>query len=382
MTSNYDHKSVSNVELLVLARLASEKGAKQDEITSAVARFATGATQSVPEALAALRRRSLVIASGARCKLTTAGRSTLCVALNVDESPTWTAVQHRCLSVLGLAKTPANKRPGLRTGTSKTGNSKSAGTRAQTLAVLRQRLQVTDASSLSKLCDVLLARALGFSGEVTLPNLHAHVLARSLGIDRALASTMSREELAIYGASQPTDGGNGKRPTQEALSFHGSETMTATWSTPPASAAAATAMLRATATTAERSQPEIGTPTSRTPPQSSPNVVHGDALLNLVREAIPRIGSDGRFGPEKVFVSALWHYIEGDGRLPDLSLERFKRWLVTANRDQLVDLVRADSQGDMDGRLLEESEIRDLGATFHFVIDRQISASRRGYHAR
>jgi hypothetical protein len=117
------------------------------------------------------------------------------------------------------------------------------------------------------------------------------------------------------------------------------------------------------------------------PRGTPPEAVSADTLLSLVREAIPRIGSDGRFGPEKVFVSALWRYIEDDGRLPDLSLDRFKRWLVTANRDQLIDLVRADSQGDMDGRLLEESEIRDLGATFHFVVDRQMATSR-GYHAR
>ena len=105
-------------------------------------------------------------------------------------------------------------------------------------------------------------------------------------------------------------------------------------------------------------------------------------LLTLVREAIPRIGSDGRFGPEKVFVSAIWHRIESDSRLPDLSLERFKRWLVTANRDQLLDLARADLVGAMDANLVAESEIRDLGSTFHFVVDRRATGSGRGFHAR
>jgi hypothetical protein len=104
--------------------------------------------------------------------------------------------------------------------------------------------------------------------------------------------------------------------------------------------------------------------------------------LTLVREAIPQIGSDGRFGPEKVFVSAIWRRIESERRLPDLSLERFKRWLVTANRDQLLDLARADLRGAMDAKLIEESEIRDLGATFHFVVDRQAATAGRGLHAR
>ncbi len=105
-------------------------------------------------------------------------------------------------------------------------------------------------------------------------------------------------------------------------------------------------------------------------------------LLTLVRETIPRIGADGRFGDEKVFVSAIWQHLEDDGRLADWSLDRFKRWLVTANRDQLLDLARADAQGDMDSRLVEESEIVDRGATFHFVVDRQALTAGRGLHAR
>lgn len=99
--------------------------------------------------------------------------------------------------------------------------------------------------------------------------------------------------------------------------------------------------------------------------------VGADGLLAAVRDAIPQIGADGRFGKENVFVAALWQRLAHDHRVPDLSLDRFKRWLVVANRDQLVDLARADLVDAMNPRLVEESEIEDLGATFHFVVDRQ-----------
>jgi hypothetical protein len=94
-----------------------------------------------------------------------------------------------------------------------------------------------------------------------------------------------------------------------------------------------------------------------------------DQLLMLVRDALPHIGSDGRFGTEKVFVSALWRTISSRTPQPQLSLEHFKSWLVNANRQRLLDLAPADLVGAMDARLVAESKIEHRGATFHFVID-------------
>jgi len=94
-------------------------------------------------------------------------------------------------------------------------------------------------------------------------------------------------------------------------------------------------------------------------------------LLAVVRETIPRIGSKGRYGKENVFVSALWQQLARDQRLTDLSLDDFKRWLIDANREQQLALARADLVDDMDPRLVEDSEIEDLGARFHFVVDRR-----------
>lgn len=99
-----------------------------------------------------------------------------------------------------------------------------------------------------------------------------------------------------------------------------------------------------------------------------------ETVLEVVRETLPRVGADGRFGAENVFVSAIWHRIAGDRRLVDLSFDRFKRWLVNANRDGWLVLARADLVGAMDPRQVAESEIEDRGATFHFVLDQQAGA--------
>ena len=105
-------------------------------------------------------------------------------------------------------------------------------------------------------------------------------------------------------------------------------------------------------------------------------------LLEVVRETIPRIGTEGRFG-EKVYVSAIWRTIERDRKVGDLSLANFKRWLVSANRDGWLVLARADLIGAMDARQVTESEINDRGATFHFVLDQRngSSVSQQETHA-
>jgi hypothetical protein len=114
-----------------------------------------------------------------------------------------------------------------------------------------------------------------------------------------------------------------------------------------------------------------------TPPQP-PN-----GLLEAVREAIPRIGADGRFG-EKVYVSAIWRTIDRDRKSGGISLDNFKRWLVSANRDGKLVLARADLIAAMDAKQVSESEINDRGATFHFVLDQRngASVSQRESHAR
>jgi hypothetical protein len=95
-------------------------------------------------------------------------------------------------------------------------------------------------------------------------------------------------------------------------------------------------------------------------------------IVGAVRRAVEGggVSATGRFGKDKVFISAIWKEISGDARIGQMGLPAFKRWLINANRDRVVDLARADLVDAMDRTLVKESEIEDRGSTFHFVIDR------------
>ncbi|MCW5807924.1 MAG: hypothetical protein KIT31_36565, partial [Deltaproteobacteria bacterium] len=98
-------------------------------------------------------------------------------------------------------------------------------------------------------------------------------------------------------------------------------------------------------------------------------------LAAAVRARIPAIGEAGRFGDDKVFISALWDALDGD-QPAGMTLDGFKRWLVEANAAQAVTLLRADLAPIMDQTLIAASEIVDRGATFHFVKDERAFAHR------
>ena len=108
-------------------------------------------------------------------------------------------------------------------------------------------------------------------------------------------------------------------------------------------------------------------------------------FADAVHAAMPQIRQEytqgglfrGRVGADKVFISALWRVLEHDPRFRGMTLAQFKRRLVDANREEELALVRADSQGDMDPSEDEISEIQDMGATFHLVVDPSASRSRR-----
>lgn len=353
MTSNLDHRSLSKVELLVLARLAGSKGATEKALIAAVEYYASqGATtpphEQVSDALGVLQRQSLatqpksVRGKVPHPKLTNEGRRVLCSALGATAVPNWDRAK-QYLATVGINRSISTKR---RDSAAVARPRRPAPSRDRKLAVLKRHFDIPSVSTVGQLCDALISKALGFSGKVTVARLRAHVLTRGLNLAPAFTAKENLEAVAERVARhvQATAAPSTQVPFRPAL---------------------------------------VSVPINRNPPASIPApATPADLLLDVVREAIPQIGADGRFGPEKVFVSALFHYIEDDVRMPELSLDRFKRWLVTANRDQLIDLVRADSQGDMDSRLLEESEIQDFGATFHFVIDRHAVTTGRGYHAR
>jgi hypothetical protein len=92
-------------------------------------------------------------------------------------------------------------------------------------------------------------------------------------------------------------------------------------------------------------------------------------IARAVTEMLPRIGSDGRYGPYKVFVSEIWRRLSADPRFHKMSLPEFKDRLMDANQEGWLNLARADFVGAMNREQVHTSEIRDRGASFHFVLD-------------
>ena len=90
-------------------------------------------------------------------------------------------------------------------------------------------------------------------------------------------------------------------------------------------------------------------------------------LLTAIRTALPLVPAAGRFGADRVFVSALWRQIDR-ASFPGLSLDGFKQYLLAANRSLALTLARADMPGAMDRAMVAASEIRYLNSTFHFVV--------------
>lgn len=105
-----------------------------------------------------------------------------------------------------------------------------------------------------------------------------------------------------------------------------------------------------------------------------------DAVLKIVPTIRTQSGPDGRpmgrFGDQKVFVAAIWRAIHADPRFSGMSLETFKRLLIDANRQRLLNLARADLVAAMDPDEVRLSEISDDISTYHFVRDPGVHGGR------
>jgi hypothetical protein len=288
-------------------------------------------------------------------KLTENGKKVLRVSFQLSRTPTWSQVRDKHLPSLALGIPPGSERA-----------KKVCTETGLTAAVLGERYGVHDASTPMAVCDAMIAELLGMPrGPLTLERIRAHVLLRR--IDRSSKGMPSPDEkgyaskLAAWIACSAVGASGTQRKMSRALGrrWVSGETQ------PPAKGAPDIVVV----------QPPQPLPTGAPPPQP-PN------LLDVVRDIIPRVGAEGRFG-EKVYVSAIWHTIERDRKAGDLSLDHFKRWLLRANRDGQIVLARADLIGAMDAKQVNESEINDRGATFHFVLDQRNGAaiSHRESHA-
>ena len=435
MTQSREESPLSRIELVVLACLSQSKAPSDAELGDAVRELALPdesaevARRRALELLAEFVRRAWVTPDDAqprgrgarraepRRKLTEDGRRALRTAFQLSRAPTWAQVRDKRLPSLALGLTPGSEQA-----------EKACTETALVAAVLGARFGVRGATTPMAVCDALIADALGMPrGPLTLDRLRAHVLAR--GIDTRAPGAPSPSSKGYAGklaawiaASAIGASGTYRNKTARAITRRyvcgeahplgvpltlvttvkaptapvpvTSPQVSTNLPTPPAGPGSTTPTRaderKAQQAAAGGSSPGVPGGTEGAPPLSPPPVPPDGAkpqppaqnLLDVVREAIPRIGAEGRFG-EKVYVSAIWRTIERDRKAGDLSLDHFKRWLLRANRDGWLVLARADLVGAMDAKQVTESEINDRGATFHFVLDQRNGGSaHRGSHAR
>lgn len=76
----------------------------------------------------------------------------------------------------------------------------------------------------------------------------------------------------------------------------------------------------------------------------------------------------GRFGADRVFISALWKQLGENRDTLGPNLDAFKARLLEANRALALTLARADMPGAMNRATVAASEISYLNSTFHFVV--------------
>lgn len=369
MTSKRDDRSLSPLELVVLARHSVANPPGPSEVAKDVHKLvlaeepAAGARERVAEVLSSLQQRGL-LSKPLRTsrKLTDAGNQVLRLAFTVNRTPTWAEARSAHLPALALKLKPGSEEANkiLKDG--------------QRLAAERLRIHfgLSNGSTLNSLCDALILEALGLSatGPLTLTRLRLLMLAKRTGIDpkggtqkdlEALIRRVAAKELGVSKLDKRSQVSGLVRSWAKAQVSHDIGD-------------------RGNGVSGHSQQPLISPPPAPPPPPgSSPPP---EALLKAVREIIPQVGADGRHGPEKVFVSALWQGITSDRSVSHVPLDKFKSWLLSANRQGQLVLARADFPSLMNQKLLADSEIQDQGATFHFVLDSRPSGAERRNHAR
>lgn len=126
-------------------------------------------------------------------------------------------------------------------------------------------------------------------------------------------------------------------------------------------------------------QPTVAATTRIQPPRAPATAAPvslrelADAVYSVMPDIHEARSADNRarerFGPDKVFISAIWRRLQNEPRFRGMTDQQFKRMLINANRDRLLNLARADLVGAMDPLEVDQSEILDRGSSFHFVLD-------------
>jgi hypothetical protein len=263
--------------------------------------------------------------------------------LRAHKTPDWTDVRDKYLPALALDIAPNSD----------------AVTNADRLRVALIAPQLgSTARTVTELLDRVVADELGLgAGPVTMDRIRAHLLARRAGIEprgkaRDMVGSLAANRVkAARGTLKDLRAALGRswamadRPTTAS-----STNPTTTRLAPPGDASTGTNAARP-ASTAEL---------------VSTHPIDEESFAHLVEDAAHSVGPDGRYGPQKVFIAAIWD--ELSSRL-DISFEELKQRLLDANRLGFLSLARADLVGAMDPAVVARSEIADANASFHFVID-------------
>jgi len=380
MTNTRPDPSLSPIEIIVLSRLSCARRPSDDEIAGAVAELALKPNDGNAHAIAQRTLESLrnrVMIQGTRDTLTEAGRRALQIIFKMNKAPSWKDIHvwHLLAHVLKL-------QPGTEETFECTKDAEDVA-RIALRAVPRPARDDKSANKLlvklfglsssahsltqirTEIADAIIRERLGLVGQVSVFNMRMYALAREANGGAPPVIAGSKAQMLQKLTENLGEPCKDKRSLRNALVRHwvyeNQHTRTVNSS-------------RATSGQGTLPLPTQGTGPIRVEPVTQPSPP--PSLLQTVRDTLPRIGADGRFGPEKVFISALWQRLDRE-RAVDLPLDSFKTWLIVANREQQLDLVRADLVGAMDPKLVAESEIEDLGATFHFVVDRQATNQRR-----
>jgi hypothetical protein len=404
MNPKRDDRLLSRLELLVLARHSADKPPGPSTLVKDLHKRAmpeepeSQAKEKILAAAAMLQQRGLLTKPARTSRtLTEAGGSTLRSSFQLGRTPSWVEVINNHLPAQTLGARPGTEEANMLV---KDGARLSAG-------ILRDHLKLEKGATLSAIANDLLLQALGTSGPVTLKHLRLLVLARKLLTEqekpddyaRKLAgdSKVSFEDAARRLVAKLHKLPNTKKTTlvpvlcRRWVAFgqvHEIEPVQAAQvSLPVANNGGSNGTHHSNGNgngngaSAKPPQPPQPPVSSSAPPPAPPRQPPSpEVLLKTVKELIPHVGADGRHGSEKVFVSALWKGISSDQRIEQLPLDKFKSWLLTANRKGELILARADFPAAMNPKLVAESEIQDQGSTFHFVLDRA-NAERRN-HAR
>jgi hypothetical protein len=288
--------------------------------------------------------------------VTDAGRSALRKEFDTSKGVSWKEIRDQHVPTLASGATH---------GTSTT---KRKPAEPIQIALLAPQLKLARTTTIGDLLDDFVARELGLPpGKVTMDRIRTHLLARYMNIEHkgkapALAARLAGKSV------RASDGGlKGLRPAlmRRWLEEDVAASRTAT---PTDAEAARVRPADAEPAHAEPARPAESVP--RAPRQEPPpaSADHGQ-FAAIIQDAAHHVGADGRFGPHKVFISAIWRKLAEEPMRHIETLEELKQGLLDANRAGKLQLARADLVGAMNADEVLRSEIKDAGSSFHFVID-------------